>query len=496
MRACMVVILTVFMGCRAGTDPVEVDSGVSAPVCEAPPALGKNPVTRKGLLSIDADPDDPLQTGENFVMDLLEVELIGEGGFALGVGQGGLMVFETAGAAPTFRHRIVVSDGVAEVDRFHHLAYLGGEVAAVSNRSSGLYFLDIDDPLAEPLYLNRISGQSGLAAQDERLYVVSHDGWMHTWSVADPRAPVLMASSEGLDNAWEIVTDGGYAYVASNHLGVVPVDLADPDHPSVLEPVATDGSAQDLVAYEGALYVANGAAGIAVFDLAEPAAPRLVEALDHGGSVVSVAADDGVLWAVDHADVLAYDVSDPLAPVPIGSYPTEEWALAVDAHGGQALVGDWGNLGLYAAASEHPAPDARASVETLYFYEGEEELTLELLNRGGEALALHGAAVVPAEEDARFSVTLGEASVAPGESVSVAVRYEGGEGEAAELCLVTDDPDAPLVRVVLATTSDDGASLAVGEAAIDFVLPDVDGDYHRLSDHLGEPIYLVYFATW
>ena len=36
----------------------------------------------------------------------------------------------------------------------------------------------------------------------------------------------------------------------------------------------------------------------------------------------------------------------------------------------------------------------------------------------------------------------------------------------------------------------------LGQAAPDFALTDLNGDTHRLSEQLGAPVLLAYFATW
>jgi len=41
-----------------------------------------------------------------------------------------------------------------------------------------------------------------------------------------------------------------------------------------------------------------------------------------------------------------------------------------------------------------------------------------------------------------------------------------------------------------------GTGVALGNDAPDFVLEDLDGNSHRLSEQLGHPVVLVFFATW
>ena len=46
------------------------------------------------------------------------------------------------------------------------------------------------------------------------------------------------------------------------------------------------------------------------------------------------------------------------------------------------------------------------------------------------------------------------------------------------------------------STSSSGTSVLIGQAAPDFVLQDTLGGYHTLSEQLGKPVVLLFFATW
>ncbi|MFN7146018.1 MAG: aminotransferase class IV, partial [Myxococcota bacterium] len=104
-----------------------------------------------------------------------------------------------------------------------------------------------------------------------------------------------------------------------------------------------------------------------------------------------------------------------------------------------------------------------------------------LHNRGGGPLRLLGAS------GEGLAVEAGALEVPAGGRVDLRVT-----GDGATLCLATDDPDAP-VRTFAVTP--EGAP-PVGEPAPDFALPDLDGVEHRLSEQLGNPVLLAYFATW
>ena len=87
--------------------------------------------------------------------------------------------------------------------------------------------------------------------------------------------------------------------------------------------------------------------------------------------------------------------------------------------------------------------------------------------------------------------------VAPGQSAEIKVQL-GADKEAinGELCIATNDPAQPVRKVQVAISSS-GSSQALGQQAVDFTLPNVDGQQsHQLSKQLGRVVVLIYFATW
>ena len=94
-----------------------------------------------------------------------------------------------------------------------------------------------------------------------------------------------------------------------------------------------------------------------------------------------------------------------------------------------------------------------------------------------------------------LSVQADRLVVAPGEAARIRVVYEGGGPLDEELCFATNDPTFEVISVAL-HTGERGQNEAIGEAAPDFALRDLDGSTHRLSEQLGHPVVLAYFATW
>jgi hypothetical protein len=138
------------------------------------------------------------------------------------------------------------------------------------------------------------------------------------------------------------------------------------------------------------------------------------------------------------------------------------------------------------------APDADLALHEIYFVEGVSKVDLSLSNRGGVTLELLGLST----EDPRFTFEVDQLSAAPGDNITITIHFENdGAPVDGSLCVVTNDSDESVQNVTLASTSE-GSSVLVGQPAPNFILPDLEGNYAQLSDQLGHPVVLCYFATW
>jgi hypothetical protein len=198
------------------------------------------------------------------------------------------------------------------------------------------------------------------------------------------------------------------------------------------------------------------------------------------------------VWTADHEGVQVVDVSDPAAPMVLASEATPSWAMGVHAVDSRVYLADWNAVSLFEIDTSVSAPHADPSSTELYFVSGATTTDLSLWNRGGADLEIVGVDA----SDSRLAVEVDRFTVAPGEAAQVQVSFQDdGQPLNQSLCIATNDPDQPLQTIHVATNSE-GSSVLVGEPAPDFILPDLEGNYHRLSEELGHPVVLCYFATW
>lgn len=427
-----------------------------------------DPLTERFALSVTSD-----EVGEPF-MELVDVDLVE--GTVWAVGQGGLLVADLgADGTLTERHRDL------GMGRYHRVELLDVGALALVHRDIGLVLRNAADPVTTTAS-KLAGGMEGLAGVGERLYVADRTAGLAVYRVEALDELDAVGVVEGPDATWELHAGEGVLYAADNELGLAAWSLADPDAPTYLGGLSTPGLALDLDVEAGFLYLARGAAGIEVYDLADPLAPVLVHTVSVGGSAVSVAASEGWLWAAEHDAVAAWSLADPSAPTPLGRQATRQFALAIDAEGAHAVVGDWGYLESWGvdAAGSAPALDLDRSA----FPAGTGEASLTLTNRGGGDLELRGGEAEGGE------VWASSATVAPGATATLTVRWNGAAPTS--VCVATNDPDAPTLILPVGPAPEP----PIGDPAPDFTLPTLDGDTVRLSEQLGHPVVLAYFATW
>jgi len=409
------------------------------------------------------------------------------------VGIPGLTEWSDGPAGLTETARLAESIGNLE-----HITLVDSSYVAVSRRGdasrSGLIGLVQVTAGLTLMRRARLEDAVGLAARDGRLYVVSGQGTLSTYDISDPEDPAhleLLHTLEGLASPRDLVLDGDHAYVADNTLGLVVVDLTDPDAPVLIGPVEGSEGLQDVDAADGHVFGAAGSSGVQIFSAADPAQPELVAEITPGGAIISLSAGNGLLWTANYDGVAAIDISDPAAPVLVGTESTRSWAMGAQATEAGLFLADWNRVKTFVADPAVQAPDTHLDLSALYFPEGTTEQILTLTNTGSAAMTIAGL-----QADIEYiEVRVDRLVVEVGGKAQIQVQWLGQGDLSGSLCIATDDPDDPIQTLDILTSNDD-SSVLIGEPAPDFALPDLDGVYRALSEQIGHPVVLVYFATW
>ncbi|MBB5207781.1 LVIVD repeat-containing protein [Chiayiivirga flava] len=157
-----------------------------------------------------------------------------------------------------------------------------------------------------------------------------------TIDASDPAAPVVTSRTDTTPLRGAITNivslDNGYLYAAfsgpsSETDGVAVFSLADPARPELVAQIAYDAEFREtgaVVAGNGELFVFDGGAGIFRADLSDPAAPVFTRVLDTFAGFTRGRIDGNRLYGIGRNffgdySVNVYDITDPAAPIALGS---------------------------------------------------------------------------------------------------------------------------------------------------------------------------------
>ena len=279
-------------------------------------------------------------------------------------------------------------------------------------------------------------------------------------------------------------------YTADNTHGVGVFSLDTPANPTFEGHIDIGTGALDVAVDSEHLYVAGGSAGMIVLDLSDPNLPEEIARLNLDAPIIDIALDGNIAWLVDQESVWAVDISTPSQPIVLGKADTPLFAMTVAAADHRAWVGDWTAVGGYELDTSIRTPVLSAAPDTLFLAPDQEEISLALRNDGpADATLLAWDA-----SDSASNFTLQAASIPSGNSEAGLLFWPTDLGNGT-VCIASDDPASPALEIQV-VRENDHLSIPLGTSAPDFVLNDLDGETYRLSEQLGHPVLLVYFATW
>ena len=447
--------------------------------------------------SSDPTSEDPidlvgkLHVQTHSFVEMIDIEVLTDNNIAIAVGQGGLITMDiTDESNPEYLTTVAPN---SFIQRFYRLEIGPENAVYATHRDHGMAVYDLSDPSdPEEKVLFKEENYSGMASTDTHLYLTTHTGSLIVFDITEPFAPVEIIQIDGLGNPWEPHLLGDRLYIADNSRGVGVIDISDPESPGLVGYVEASGGVQDITFSEDGttLYAAVGGAGVETFTLDDPDEPISLGLINVNYSVISVDAYNNTLWAVDQQDLVAFDISDPEDPVLINTENTEQWAMHVTAASDRAYVADWGYLAIYQSYIGTNAPDLAPATTSIYVT-AEEQTIIDLDNLGNATLSLVSAESSSGDVIVEFSTD----AIAPGETAKMGITYTGSAAESVSVCLATNDPDEPTWEFDI-TTGEVGSNTGLGSEAPDFTLTGIDGVSYTLSDQLGKPVVLAYFATW
>ncbi len=216
---------------------------------------------------------------------------------------------------------------------------------AFATTSKGFSVFDVSDS-ANPTQVNTLRQAWGkvvdLVLRDKYAYVGS--GFLSVFDISNPEAPFLAGEFFVGGKPQNMAVAGNFAYVLDFESGLHVIDITDPSQPSEIGHSAPIESARGLAVHANYAFVGGretragrGYGFLKVFDLTNPTSPREVGSLeDLGIGVVDVVVSgDKALVSVKvdgyDYDFWVLDVSDPSAPVSLGSFEGTQiiWDMVV-----------------------------------------------------------------------------------------------------------------------------------------------------------------------
>jgi hypothetical protein len=195
----------------------------------------------------------------------------------------------------------------------------GERIAYVADGTFGLHIMDVRDPI-HPAVLSRlplVGGARAVAASEPHVLTMSSSGGIDVVDAGDPETPIHVAHLDLELDLRDVALAGSRAYAVSSHR-FTSIDLADPEHPAILGGCPLPDWAWNVSVLGDFAYVGNGYAGLLVIDVSNPSLPAVCGSLDIYEWVFDLATDGTYVYAnLDSNRLGVFDVSDPDHPVQI-----------------------------------------------------------------------------------------------------------------------------------------------------------------------------------
>jgi hypothetical protein len=263
-----------------------------------------------GFLIVDvSDPTAPAHVSFLPMAYTLQVFVDGERAYATRWSQE-LVVLDVSDPASPFEMGSRFGDEIHDIYAAGDYAYLGC--------GNGLFLIyDVSDPsrIWEVGRMQYPDLPTGIYIQGDYAYLAVGDYGLSIVNISDPSAPSEEGHYHACPASDVFVTDN-LAHVAARDSGVVVLDVADPSAPGRLGGLAGFGWSTRIKVVGTTAYVRTSR-DLAILDVSEPALPVLTRKLQW---VWGDASGDFLYVLGLGFGIKILDVSDPYAPVTIGTY--------------------------------------------------------------------------------------------------------------------------------------------------------------------------------
>ena len=148
-------------------------------------------------------------------------------------------------------------------------------------------------------------------------YVATFGAGLRVVDVSNPHVPVQVGNLATSQYSFRVVVRGNRAYLADYWYFRV-VDITDPTNPASIYQFATSGQCRDVAVSGSHAYALDQAVGLRIFSVAEP--ESLVTYSIITPNPLSLEVEGDIAYVGNRNSFEVIDVSDPAAPVAIGSF--------------------------------------------------------------------------------------------------------------------------------------------------------------------------------
>jgi len=325
------------------------------------------------------------------------------------------------------------------------------------------------------------------------LYVAAHQRGLYLIDVANPSSPLVQIQIALADNAcWDVAAYGSYLLVANGRFGLSVVELTTP--PKEIAVLPLPGLTNHIELDGDVAVLSLGCGGLATVDISDPLTPTLMDRIETAGSVFGAGLHDHKVAAGSWRLLEIFDISNPKDIKLNGWDNTKTWAMGADIapykNTSMIVVGDWYGVSAY-ICEPGGVPDIDVTPQYLDF---------------GEVLSVEGALVKVQNTGTRpLDVNVGSLptgiqadpgafTVAPSNTQYVRITATGAGKVYNDIKYISNDPDEPSVTQYV--YKNNTSFPQIDWAAPSFILQDLDGFWHYLSDYKGKVIYLEFGGLW
>ncbi len=302
------------------------------------------------------------------------VDVAVRGNYAF-LSQGGLKVVDISDPAnPVAAATLPITGSPQGLERDGDLLYL-------ALYSGGLAIVDISVPTAPVLVSSfPVAGQGVDVAVDHGIALMTrYRAATVVLDVSAPGAPVVVSELPSTSRTMGVGFAGALAAICDEAGKVTFWDLGRPAEPLRLGTVVVNTSEAFDVLVDGAFaYVAAGTAGLVAIDATQPQAPLVASRFDTPSLACSLELEDGVLYLADASGssganisgVFTFDLADPRSPAMIGHRAAMDTASQVGVDEGRVCVTSRHGPGMlvYDASSPRTEPRQAGPMFTPWTY--------------------------------------------------------------------------------------------------------------------------------